>query len=139
MSEWICLLDGENGLILAVSVPLLCGSGIDLGRSDTFGVCGASPPMCDKIDFRMSLLQELAGVAPVRFSNDDFWNRVFGVAGVSNNLNARTLRYGGDSRCILFCNKRVCRIGRAIELFSTVEKYKLTITNSNKSLVMSTR
>lgn len=56
------------------------------------------------------------------------------MAGVSNRRNARTLRYGGDSRCILFCNKRVCRIGRAIE-FSIFKK--LTITNSNKSLVMS--
>lgn len=55
-----------------MSDPLLCGNGIDFGRSAKFGVCGASPPMCDKIDFRMSLLLELAGVAPVRFSNDDF-------------------------------------------------------------------
>lgn len=66
----IRLLDGENGLILAESVPLLC-NGIGFGRSETFGVCGASPPMCDKIDFRMSLLCELAGVA-IRFSNAAF-------------------------------------------------------------------
>lgn len=115
------LLDGENGLILAVRdslCPLLC-TGNGFGRSARFGVCGG-PPRFDKIDFRMSLQCELAGVA-VRFSSDDFWNNVFGVAGVSNSLNARTLRYGGDSKCNFDCIKVVCRNGRIIGFPSTTK------------------
>lgn len=90
MNVSVYSLDGENGLILALSVPLVC-RGNDRGRSGWFGVCGASPPMCDKTDLRTSLLFELAGVTRP-LSNDDFLNSVFGVAGVSNNRNARTLR-----------------------------------------------
>lgn len=92
ISEKRRLLDGENGLILAESDsrPLLC-TGNGFGRSAMFGVCGAGPPRFDKIDFRISFECELAGVA-VRLSSDDFWISVFGVAGVSNSRNARTLR-----------------------------------------------
>lgn len=94
------------------SRPLLC-TGNGFGRSTTFGVRGASPLRFDKIDFRMILLCEFAGVA-VRFSNDDFWNNVFGVAGVSNRRRARTFRYGGDSKCIFDLINVVCRNGRTI-------------------------
>lgn len=106
------LLDGENGLILAVSDPLLC-TGCSFGRSTMAGVCGANPPIFDKTDFRISLLCEFAGVAE-RFSNEDFLINVFGVAGVSNSFKARTLRYGGDSKCIFDCIKFACRNGRII-------------------------
>lgn len=85
-----------------------------LGRS--FGVCGASPLTFDKIDFRISLLCVFGRIADDPLSNDDFLNNVFGVAGVSNSLNARTFRYGGDSKCIFDCINVLCRSGRIIWL-----------------------
>lgn len=115
MSVPFDLLDGENGLKLADngSSALLC-IGMALGRS--FGVCGASPLTFDKIDFRISLLCVFGRIADDPLSNDDFLNNVFGVAGVSNSLNARTFRYGGDSKCIFDCTNVLCRSGRIIWL-----------------------
>lgn len=102
MFSFYGLLDGENGLMFAEtgSIDLLC-TGNAFGRSGMCGVLDANPFTLDKIDFRISLCL-YAGVA-VPFSNDDFLNSVFGVAGVSNSLNARTLRYGGDSKCNFDC------------------------------------
>lgn len=108
------ILEGENGLILAVTGSSdLLWTGNAIGRSAVFGVRKVNPPIFDKIDLRISLLCVFAGVA-VPLSNDDFLIRVFGVAGVSNNLNARTFRYGGDSKCNFDCIIVVCRNGRVI-------------------------
>lgn len=92
------------------SSALLC-TGNAFGRSETFGVRGANPPRFDKIDLRMSLF--CAGVA-TPLSNDDFLINVFGVAGVSNSRSARTLRYGGDSKCNFDCTNVVALNGRII-------------------------
>lgn len=118
-----CLLDGENGLMLAVSgsSALLC-TGIAFGRSATFGVFGGKPLTFDRIDLRMSLLR-VAGVAEP-FSSDDFLMSVLGVAGVSNSFKARTFRYGGDSKCIFDCINVVCRNGRIIVFPVSKKKIK---------------
>lgn len=124
------LLDGENGLMFADigSNDRLC-TGIAFGRSGMCGVFGANAFTLDKIDLRISLCL-FAGVA-VPFSSDDFFISVFGVAGVSNSLNARTLRYGGDSKCIFVCITVVLplicrngRNGRIIELPIEIHKQK---------------
>lgn len=80
------VLDGENGLMLAVtgSSVLLCTAN-GLGRLS--GVCGGKA-----VASGLRMKRFWAGVSVVAFLN-----RVRGVAGVSYRRSARIFRYGGDS------------------------------------------